>query len=403
MIKTTRDKLHEEVWNEPMTKVAERYGISDVGIKKICIKHRIPTPPRGYWARKKAGRKDKKTIYRQVSDITLNRILIHRSERGITPEELNERKARTRKKKQEAKQLIPDDTLGSPGEQHPLAERFHTRMTKKRPGYDGFITNRLKSCFQIHISPVSVERMTGFLSNFARVVKAAGHTLEPSDDGLLLRYEGEDITFELAEKTDRRPHQLTPKEEAELDKYKQYLKRREGRTAYDQWDWRDYVSEPRVVEFDYNPNGRLVFRFTDGGYDGLRRTFADGKTQTIEKLLPDILAGASCIADQMKMKREKERIQKLERKKQEEIARKQRRLKNLEKHRILTLEELMGKWRNAADIREFVEAVQARVARSDKPGIADAWTDWASKYADSLDPLTASIPRLARMEDFPSW
>jgi hypothetical protein len=100
MIKTTRDKLHEEIWTEPMTKVAERYGLSDVGLKKICVKHRIPTPPRGYWARSKAGKKNKKKIFRQVSDPGLNRIIIHRSERGLSPEELSERKARTRKKKQ---------------------------------------------------------------------------------------------------------------------------------------------------------------------------------------------------------------------------------------------------------------------------------------------------------------
>ena len=37
MIETTRDKSPEEVWAEPVTKVAERYGISDVGLKKICV------------------------------------------------------------------------------------------------------------------------------------------------------------------------------------------------------------------------------------------------------------------------------------------------------------------------------------------------------------------------------
>lgn len=147
----------------------------------------------------------------------------------------------------------------------------------------------------------------------------------------------------------------------------------------------------------------LTPRITDGGYDGLRRTFADGKTQTIENLLPDILAGASCIADQKKMKRERERLRKLEREKQEKIARKQRRLENLEKSRVETLEKLMAEWQQADKIRVFIEAVQARVERSNKPGIANEWIEWASKYADGLDPLTDSVPRLAEMEDFPSW
>lgn len=33
-----------------------RYGPSDVGLVKICKKLGIPVPPRGYWAKVKAGR-----------------------------------------------------------------------------------------------------------------------------------------------------------------------------------------------------------------------------------------------------------------------------------------------------------------------------------------------------------
>ena len=44
-----REKLYEEVWAEPVTKVAERYGISDVAIAKVCRKMNIPVPGRGYW------------------------------------------------------------------------------------------------------------------------------------------------------------------------------------------------------------------------------------------------------------------------------------------------------------------------------------------------------------------
>jgi hypothetical protein len=33
-----------------------RYGISDVGLAKICRKHNIPRPPRVYWAQKEFGK-----------------------------------------------------------------------------------------------------------------------------------------------------------------------------------------------------------------------------------------------------------------------------------------------------------------------------------------------------------
>jgi len=52
-----REKLFNEVWKEPMTTLAKRYGISDNGLRKRCNKLRIPLPPAGYWAKLKAGKK----------------------------------------------------------------------------------------------------------------------------------------------------------------------------------------------------------------------------------------------------------------------------------------------------------------------------------------------------------
>jgi hypothetical protein len=52
----TRKELYDLVWSEPMTKLAERFGISSVALAKNCRKMQIPVPPRGYWARKAAGR-----------------------------------------------------------------------------------------------------------------------------------------------------------------------------------------------------------------------------------------------------------------------------------------------------------------------------------------------------------
>jgi hypothetical protein len=50
----TRQALYDLVWSMPMTKLAESLGLSDVGLAKICDRHRVPTPQRGYWAKKEA-------------------------------------------------------------------------------------------------------------------------------------------------------------------------------------------------------------------------------------------------------------------------------------------------------------------------------------------------------------
>ena len=52
----TRKALYDLVWSEPMKTISARFAISDVAFKKICNRLAIPTPERGYWARKDAGK-----------------------------------------------------------------------------------------------------------------------------------------------------------------------------------------------------------------------------------------------------------------------------------------------------------------------------------------------------------
>lgn len=51
-----RETLYDEVRADPVSVVAPRYGLSDVGLAKICRALAIPLPSRGYWAKVKAGR-----------------------------------------------------------------------------------------------------------------------------------------------------------------------------------------------------------------------------------------------------------------------------------------------------------------------------------------------------------
>jgi hypothetical protein len=52
----TREALYELVWSESTRTLAERFGISDVGLAKACKRANIPTPDRGYWARVAVGK-----------------------------------------------------------------------------------------------------------------------------------------------------------------------------------------------------------------------------------------------------------------------------------------------------------------------------------------------------------
>lgn len=52
-----RSELYTKVWSTPMIKLAMELGISDVGLAKACRRHAVPVPPRGYWAKLRAGQK----------------------------------------------------------------------------------------------------------------------------------------------------------------------------------------------------------------------------------------------------------------------------------------------------------------------------------------------------------
>ena len=41
----TRQELFELVWSMPMTKLSKQFEFSDVGLRKICVKHQIPPSP----------------------------------------------------------------------------------------------------------------------------------------------------------------------------------------------------------------------------------------------------------------------------------------------------------------------------------------------------------------------
>lgn len=52
----TRSDLYALVWKKPVRVLAPMLGLSDVGLAKLCRRHEVPVPGRGFWAKKAAGR-----------------------------------------------------------------------------------------------------------------------------------------------------------------------------------------------------------------------------------------------------------------------------------------------------------------------------------------------------------
>ena len=56
----SRQELYDLVWSIPASKLCEQFGMSGRGLAKLCLRHEIPVPERGWWARKAAGHDVKK-------------------------------------------------------------------------------------------------------------------------------------------------------------------------------------------------------------------------------------------------------------------------------------------------------------------------------------------------------
>jgi hypothetical protein len=55
-LRLTREELYSLVWARPMTEVGLGFQISDRAMAKLCARKQVPVPPRGYWAKKNAGK-----------------------------------------------------------------------------------------------------------------------------------------------------------------------------------------------------------------------------------------------------------------------------------------------------------------------------------------------------------
>lgn len=52
----SREQRCQAVWTTPVVQLAKRFGLSDVGLARVCIRHQVPRPGLGYWGKKQHGK-----------------------------------------------------------------------------------------------------------------------------------------------------------------------------------------------------------------------------------------------------------------------------------------------------------------------------------------------------------
>ncbi len=367
----SRKSLFEMVWSQPMTKLAAQFKISDVALTKICRRHEIPVPGRGFWARVAAGYPLKRPELRLPSRPELEEIRIFGSSYARVKPEIREAERDAKAIESPAdRKIIVSQRLD---DLHPVAQATLQRLRKAKANDHGVVASFGPDLFRVAVSPAQVDRSIRILNAIARAAAERGMSVERGKDSACLLVNGERIEFLLSEKINREPHKVTPAETTRAEREK---RRWPSDLEYRPW-W--------MPQWDYFPSGMLVLELEEQYHSGLRRIFRDGKRQQLENLLNDFLAAAVAYAAAEKARREEHERQRREWneqeqrriEKQEQVGRNRKRWKFVSE-RILSLER-------ADQIDRFVRYIESACSATNSVGEnVRRFIDWAKTYSRVL-------------------
>lgn len=398
----TREELFTQVWERPMTKVAADYCISDVAMKKTCDKHRIPVPGRGYWAKKAAGKPVQKALFRKVSDPTVERISIYGSGLKDLPEPVLAARKEAKQRERLPENRIDVPTTTELGELHPKVAQTHKKLQRGKPDHYGMVTARGEGFFEVTVGPDSVVRVSAFLHSLVTAAKERGFKIAKGERALAFVVDGETIDVKVTEQVTHTKHIAT---DAEVEALRIWEARQAPRVQ--SWSGYGWTPRPTPPEWDHAPSGVVRLQINEGkyGYNGLRKSFGDGKTQRIETLINAILGALSTWSAAIKAERAARERRQQEWQEAKRLEEERRRITALEKKRVEALEQNLERRRRHKEVLEFIAVVEGKLRDSgyDDQGSVHEWIEWAKGYAERLDPIGRGLPRLLQVDDFGSW
>src|SRR3984957_7404728 len=354
-IRLTRAELYEKVWATPVRTLAKGFGMSDVGLAKICRKHDIPVPPLGYWRKTETGHKAVPPPLPAAKNgpETLD---IYVRER-LAPE-----LARL------AAEPAPE--IAIPLElSHALVVRTEKLLAQGKETEKKLIVPKNGVSPHLLVSREQIPRSLRIMNALFLALEERGQSVSWSKEeeaALTLAVDGEAVRFCVLEITESVRHVLTPNEQKH--------------------PW-------MAPKWDYKLTGKLQFRVDNLPYSaGIRGTWSDGKCQRLEKCIGDFIIGLRVAAAAIKKNRqeteERERRWEEERKQKEE----QRRKAAEHKRKAEFVTELMRNRQEAENVRTFVKALaecagKLELSSEEKDDIQQV-VDWKTKNADFLDPLS---------------
>jgi hypothetical protein len=361
----TRAELYQKVWTTPVRTLAKEFGLSDVGLAKLCHRHNLPTHGLGHWRLVETGQAPSRVPLPSVESSNSERITI--TVRELQPFDIPRKSERTPSPKIQ----VQDDREIT----HPLALRTKKLFEPTSKDDRGqFIPTKLKAP-HLRVSKNSMPRALRILDALFFAVEAQDYAVEwgnAPDAWLSVNLDGEKLHFSLAESFSRKPHTLTPAEAARKQKGQ-------------------YIYTPQR---DFEPTGALHLSIDNLPYDlrSVRKSWSDGRFQRIEKCLSDCVAILPHLTKAIKIVEEED---KREQARREEEAKRheeaQRRQLDYDR-RTKVSEEFLAGWKKNHEFHEFASALITKTETSKLDGNVKKElrkiSRWIARHAEYLDPLT---------------
>lgn len=202
----SRRELYDLVWSKPISKLAPEFGLSDRGLAKLCTRHRIPVPPRGYWAKLAAGANVEKTAFLELKDRSLDKVRIQSSIASL-PDPVAKLAERQKKERKAQRKAVEDE---SPSETvaidkpHKLIAATARYLRNRKPDSAGRLAANKEGQCGVVVHKDSVERAIYVLDALARALEDMGLPLEPKEEKMSVTRGADTISFTLVERTKRK-------------------------------------------------------------------------------------------------------------------------------------------------------------------------------------------------------
>ena len=334
-----------------MLTVAARYGVSSVALAKTCRKLAVPTPPRGYWALKAAGRTAVKP--RLPAPKAGQQTVIER-ERSQDPNAVWRRREPPRLENDGQPRIVVPPVLEGP---HKLVSTSLPKIRRASASQRwGDPPNEPR--LDIRVTPGNVERAVLLMDTLIKALETRGYII--------------DVT--------------APESSPGADQSGRHQAGRPSMTRVNV-DGEHVTLHLLEMVDDGQPSGQLCISISPipAGWN-VRTTWRDGKRR-LERCLGDVVRGIVTLARALLQDRTEQESRRREAEEKERNRKAEWDRHYLQRQKLDDLQSRVLDHVQAEEIRGFLRAVEAYIAVNGPVGpeaeIA-AWMDWARGIAQTL-------------------